>query len=118
LNDKYPDLEGHNLEMLIQSAYDPTIRLESASRERVFSLLVAELKARQVAAEFPVVILVPLTLLVVAAAAWVVLSLFGGGITSNTGLVSYVAALLVLANLLLTPLAGIVIVTRRKRHGQ
>ena len=117
MENKESDPIDQNLERLLQSAYGPQARPAPPIRLQTLKLLAADLKARQVSGEFPVKALAFLTLLLVAALGWFAAQVAGVEFGASDSPAQAMLALFVLANLFLTPVAGIVIVIRRKRYG-
>ncbi|MHC5033956.1 MAG: hypothetical protein ACYTFZ_02865 [Planctomycetota bacterium] len=112
MTDEERDLEDR-VTRLIQPAVGQEARPSAGARERVMCRLKAQLRARSAPVAFPNGILAVLMAILLLVSAWLAVQTVGAGERLSASLPSTVAALMLAANFVSAPLAGIVIVRRR-----
>jgi hypothetical protein len=103
---------------LIHSGLGGDARPDAAFRERTRQRLVAELRSRHPAAEFPEGILVLLGLMTLGAAAWLATQAAGAGLATMTRMPVVLVVVPLILNLAFVPFAGLAVLIRRKRHAR
>ena len=116
--DSEQNIEEENLEKLLQSAYGLQARPDPLKKAATLRTLAEAAKPQITPSEFPEKALALLTLLLVGVGFWVLFQVASGSFMANQDEALEVMALFVLANLLLTPVAGFLIVARRRKHAQ
>jgi len=116
--DREQNVEEENLERLLHAAYSSQVRPDPLKRAANLRRLAEAIRPQNAPSEFPEKALALLTLLLVGVGFWVLFQVASGSFMANQDEALEVMALFVLANLLLTPVAGFLIVARRRKHAQ
>lgn len=104
-----------NTARLIRSALGADARPPFVAKERVLRRLLAEQRARLERAEFPDSVLAALVGLLAVVGVWLTAQRLGPGLPAASSLPLTIAMWLVCVNLSAIPVAGIIIVIRRRK---
>lgn len=117
MSDERLDLENRqeaNVARLIRAGFGPASRPSPHAGEQAFRRLVIEWRAQQAGAGFPDRIVVLLTGVLLLMGAWLTVQVVGPGVSPLTAVPAIVVVGLLAANLVLVPVASLVIVLRRR----
>jgi hypothetical protein len=112
MDDEKPGFE-ENLSRLMHAGLPPDARPGAETRAEVFRRLVEITRARADSRSFPDHLVVAIAAAIVLVAAWLVGRMAGQGLPA-AGLAATAFVLIVVLNLAMVPLAGVVIVLRRR----
>ncbi len=113
MNDKDHYLE-ENISQLIRVGFGAEVRPSPHRKESAYRLLATQHRAAPVPAAFPESVLVLLTGILAIIALCLATQIVGTGIPGTTDFMFVATALPLALNLICVPIAGIVIVTRRR----
>jgi hypothetical protein len=105
-----------NTARLIRAAYDPSARPTVEASEGTFHLLLEHVRAPVAVEDFPDLVVGFLGGMLAIAVAWLIVRVAWGGASFSADLALFTVGVWAIVNLSVVPVAGIVILKRRK-HG-
>jgi hypothetical protein len=115
VNERKDHLEG-NVARLVQAGFGEGAQLDPLAKEQTWQQLATALRVRRRAAEFPDRAVALLGIMLLGAAVWLAIRVTGAGTEVSTTVPDIVIALPLALNLIFVPVAGLVILRRRRRH--